>query len=198
MAGMAFDAVNLIAREAGYTPTNSLVTRHKALAMLTTGTVDMVCLPPDSDVGEGVVSLGPVFTVDIIAVARAGSALRSMKDMRGKRVAVVRDAPYHQIVSRKNGMIPYLVKDMARGLKLLVSGQVECVVGTRAGVLFGVSGAGLPKRALGHPLLLSQGEVILFLSRRAASTPMRQRIAEALARLRQNEDFARLLVKYML
>lgn len=196
--GLVYEVVNAVAIEAGYTSVNTIVPLARAVKSLEEGTSDLTLMFPNPAIEEVAMNLGPLLPMEAVVLGRAGVALRSFKDVRGKIVATVRGAQYDERISKKNGVIVYPTESYCQSLKMLVAKRVDFAAGPKLGLLHSARGMSIPKRALGKPLVLSVVQGSLFLSLKNATPEKRQRLTEAMARLRKNGTIDAFLEKYSL
>lgn len=183
--GLFAELGRAVAEAAGLEPEIIVLDMERIAPAMAAGKVEAALLFPGPDIGALAENLGRVVAVDIVAVGRAGTVLRTRRDLAGKRVAVVRACRCDGGLSRRDGVTPLPATDFSRALKLLLAGQVGAAVGPRSAILAAVDSANRTRRILGKPLVLSRTGAHLFLSSREASPEMRQRLAKALTRLRE-------------
>lgn len=192
----AAPVLDAIAQEAGLTTTLISTSREKALAALCSGQADMALLPPDVSVGKEIRNLGPVFTAEYGVIGRAGNYFRSLRELGGKTVAVVRGEEKDERISKRKGIIPRPLSGYEQCLKLLLAGNVDAVAGDICGMAHAVKKMRIPRQALGTPFILSSTPVCLFVSDRLGENI--RPIVEALDLLKEKETLKETLVQYSL
>jgi len=196
--GLTYELGNAIATEAGLTPTNSILPFARAMEEIALGKVDAIIMFPNPTIDSCAENLGLVLPMETIILGRAGTPLRSLRDVRGKTLATIRGAKYDDRISKKNGIILYPTDSYSQSLKMLLAKRVDAVVGPKMGLYFTAKRDAIPKRALGAPLVLSVAKGCFFLSNKVSDGQIRQRLIEAIERLKKNGTINALSAKYAL
>jgi len=195
--GLTYELCNLIAQEAGFEPRNRIVPLARAMEEIATGKADMVLMLPNQKINANARNLGLLLPMETIIIGRADSLYRSLKDVRGKRMATVRDAEYDDRITKQNGIILYPTKDYSQSLKMLLAGRVEAVIGPKLGLHFTAKANNFPKQAFGEPLVLSVAEGSVFISNKT-SGDIAKRISAAVNQIKKNGSARKLMGKYSL
>jgi ABC-type amino acid transport substrate-binding protein len=145
-AGLACEAALALAAGAGFEPATVLVSRAEALRRLASGEADMAVMTGGPPSGAAITNLGPVAVSRFIVLGRAGTALRTPRDLPGKTVATVRGAPEDPALSTRCGVAVLPVANAANGLKLLLAGRVDAVAGERLVLLQAAAAMNLPAK----------------------------------------------------
>ena len=195
--GITYEMSNLIAHEAGYNVTNTLLTVAETLEQMKTGAVDMVIMLPNPQLKKHAINLGMILPVKNIVIGRAETAFHSFKDLRGKRIATIKGSKYDGRLSKSNGIILLPLKNHAQCLKMLLSKQVDGVAGTHSGLFFTAQQNSIPLNSLGKPFTLSIGQVSLFLSTQTATPERKQRIIESMRQASMRGQIQSIWGKYL-
>lgn len=195
--GLAYELGDTIIAKAGLSSTNRLVSPSKIVRAFEMGKADMVIMPSDTDIEEAADNIGPVFSTETVILGRAGTVIRSTRDLRGKRVAVVRDSGYDTHAARNDKFIPVSVDSYSRAIKLLLAGQVSAVAGVASAMAQTIRKDAFPAQAFGTPLGLSVSHANLFLSRNVDKNT-RSKILAALNALCEDGTINALVGKYSL
>lgn len=142
-------------------------------------------------------SLGTVFESARIIVGLKKTPLRSLRDVRGKRVAVI-DGSQFEARTALSGVVVYRTDNHEDSLRLLVSGKVDYVVGAALAIRWTARQMGAVTKSLGSPLELGRDDVALYVSTAAVSAEDRRRLEEVLNRKRDNGEFLSVIGKYEL
>jgi polar amino acid transport system substrate-binding protein len=181
-AGLACETALALAAGAGFEPATVLVSRAEALRRLASGEADMAVMPGGPPSDGTITNLGPVAVSGFIVLGRAGTALRTPRDLPGKTVATVRGAPEDPALSTRCGVAVLPVANAANCLKLLLAGRVDAAAGDRLVLLHAATAMDLPAKTLGDPLTLS-GVNVNLLAATSLEPETAARLARALARL---------------
>lgn len=195
--GLNYEIGNELARMAGFEPNNRIVPLARGMEEIAAGSADMIIMFPNPKIDANARNLGMILPMETVIVARAGTVVRSLRDVRGKRVASVRGAKYDDRVTKESGIILYPTENYSQSLKMLLAGRVDAIIGPKLGLYFTANKDNIPKQALGKPLVLSIREGSVFISNRTPGSTA-QRIARAMAELLKNGKIQQLLDKYSL
>ncbi len=196
--GLFFDLISAIAKRADFEPDNAILPPDRIVAAMASGKVEAAIMFPDLGIGSVAENLGEVLSMETVVLGRAGTVLRSRKDLPGKRLAMVRDSGCNGGLSKRDGIIPIPVTTYDQALKLLLASQVDGVIGPEPTLLFCAGRNNFPRQALGKPLVLARTDAHLFLSGKAATPEKRLRLRNALAGLQKDGTVAALMANYPL
>lgn len=196
--GLFFELIGAIAKKAGFEPDNAILPPDRIVAAMASGKVEAAILFPDQAIGSVAENLGEILSMETVVLGRAGTALRSRKDLPGKRLAVIRDSGCNGGLSKRDGIIPIPVTTYDRALKLLLASKVDGVIGPGPTLHFFAGRNNVPRKALGKPLVLARTGAHLFLSGKAATPEKRLRLRNALTGLQKDGTVAALIANYPL
>ncbi len=196
--GLTYEVANAIAIEAGYSPHNHIAPLKRAVEDLVSGKADITIMFPLPEVEAVAFNLGVVMEMENIVLGRAGTFMRSFRELRGKTLATVRGARYDDRISKANGIIPYPTESYSQSLKMLMAGRVDGVVGPKLGLFHAAKKLRLPKKSFNTPFVLSVGKACVFLSKVTASPEKRARLLKAMDTISRNGTIELLLQKYSL
>ena len=194
--GLFAELAKAVAVEAGFEPEVLVLDPARIVPAMDAGKVEAALVFPGPAIGSRAENLGEVLAVDIVAVGRAGTVLRTRRDLAGKRVAVVGSCDCDGGLSRRDGVVPLPATDFDRSLRLLLAGQVQAAVGPWPAILAAVDRSGRNRKILGKPLPLSRAGAHLFLSSRTATPEMHRQLTRALARLRENGALDKIITNH--
>lgn len=195
--GLSYEMANAIATAAGYTPRNTIAPLAQAMQDIENGQADIVILFPSPAIETAAEALGVVLPVNTVILGRADSVYRKALDIRGKRVATVRGTKCDEWGS-KNKLTLIPAHDYSQGLKMLLSKQVDGIVGPQLGIDYAIKSNKFPTQAFGTPLELSVVPATLYLSKVTTSEEKRNRLTKAVKHLLSTDAIDALLQKYSL
>lgn len=198
ITGLTYDLANAIVLEAGFEAVNVIGPLTRGIKEMETGDADLVIMLPNEKVTLHAESVGAVFSMEMVVIGRPDSVLRSLRDVRGKKLATVKKAKYDDRISRKSGMVLYPTDTYSQSLKMLLAHRVDFVIGPKLGLQFTAKQLKLPRKALGQPLSLSKNDAVLFLSKKSLSPGLREKLQDALERLQKNGTINSIVRKYSL
>ena len=196
--GLNYELANIIAKEAGYTPNNSIVPLARATHYIETGRVDVVIMFSTPFIRAHADNLGLVLPMETVVLGCADTIIDTLQDLSGKTVATVRGAKYDDRISKINDIVLYPTRNYTQSLKMLLSRRVDAVIGPILGLSYTAKKNNFPKQGFGTPFILSTAQGNLFFSKKSSSTNKKQRLRKAVKRLRENGTMQRILNKYTL
>ena len=196
--GLNYELANAIAKEAGYTPDNSIVPLVRATHYIKAGKMDVVIMFPTPFIATHADNLGLVLPMETVVLSRTDTTIKALKDLTGKTIATVRDAKYDDRISKMKGIHLYPTRNYTQSLKLLLSRRVDAVIGPILGLSYTARKNNFPRQVFGTPFILSTAQGNLFLSKKSSSADKKQRLSNALKRLRENGTMQKILSKYRL
>ena len=194
--GVLFDLGNALSLEAGLTPLNQPLRLARAVEEISSGRADMVIMLPTREIEAVARNLGPLLTVESVALGSKGVVFDSIENLRGKAVASLRAAVYDERISKENGIKIYPTKDYVHGLKLLLAKRVDAVVGPKVGLEYAIKSNGLDREQFGEPLVLSVNSVCVFLSKGIGGKTAEQ-LRAALVRLKDSGTVEGIVTGYV-
>nr|WP_319583703.1 transporter substrate-binding domain-containing protein [uncultured Pseudodesulfovibrio sp.] len=193
--GFCFELGNSLASEVGLEPDNRLVPLARAVEELLTDKADMIISLPEKSLVEQTEDIGPIKAIALAVWARVETPLRSVRDLEGKKVAVVRGTRNELDKARKLRFIPFPCKNHELGFKMLMAGRVDAVLGPEQGLAEAAKRIGLNRRFLGEPLTLDRDFMRVYVSLRVPRG-VRDSLRMALNRLIEDGTVARLWKRY--
>ncbi|BDQ33964.1 substrate-binding periplasmic protein [Pseudodesulfovibrio portus] len=195
LTGLVYDLGNALAEEAGLTAQNRQVRVLRAVEEIALGRADMVLMLPTSAIEKVADNLGPILSLETIALGRRGADYRSVEGLRGRTVASVRGTRYDERISPENGITIYQTTNYLHSLKLLLGNRVDAVVGPRFGLMHTIRENGLPPERFGEPLVLNVTQACVFLSKRV-DPEVARRLRAAMVRMVREGKAERLCFSY--
>jgi len=196
--GLNYELANIIAKEAGYTPNNSIVPLARATHYIETGRMDVVIMFSTPFILTHADNLGLVLPMETVVLSRADTIIDTLQDLSGKTVATVRGAKYDDRVSKINDIVLYPTRNYTQSLKMLLFGRVDAVIGPILGLSYTAKENNFSKQDFSTPFILSTAQGNLFLSKKSSSTDKKQRLSNALKHLKKNGTLQSILNKYSL
>ncbi|MBI9078575.1 MAG: transporter substrate-binding domain-containing protein [Pseudodesulfovibrio sp.] len=193
--GLSYELCNLIAHQAGFESENRIVPLSRAMEDIATNKADMILMLTNPKISTCATHLGQLLDVETIILGRADSRYRSLKDVRGKTVATVRDAKYDARISKENGFILYPTTNYSQSLKMLLAKRVDAIIGPKLGLYYTARMNNYPRQAFGDPLILSTTKASIFISDKTTDN-VSKRISAAMTKIRNNGSAHRLMEEY--
>jgi polar amino acid transport system substrate-binding protein len=184
--GMMVEIGNLIAAEAGFSSRNQLVPYARTVVDLEYGKVDLVLRFNNAELPRVAHQLGTVVTMHTVLLARAGTPMRALEDLRGKTVGELRGGHFDLGFARDAAIIKYPLGDYQHMLQMLMVGRLDAAIGSDAGLFHAAKALGIAPSALSAPLVLSSQPFVLHVSRKTATPETMAALSAALERLKRS------------
>lgn len=143
------------------------------------------------DMNEAGLTLGTVVRLPVQVWLPADSTVRTVDDLAGRTVAVLRGPTYHEGVQTDPRIQKYAVSSPRQQLDMLRIKRVDAALGVEQNFLVAARALDLRPDAFALPLQLGEREVKLWLARGLAEHPCRQRLVDALKSLRDDGSISR-------
>ncbi|MBC17720.1 MAG: hypothetical protein CL942_11790 [Desulfovibrio sp.] len=193
--GLAHEMMRAVSREAGFNYRPKKQLGNAIAGIPPCGEGHMLLAVESLEVAPCWERLGPVFTTAQVAVGLKRTPLRSLRDVRGKRVALVRASSFEPASTLSN-VVLYRTEQYEDSLRLLVLGKVDYVVGSQVGIQWAAGQMGAVSKALGTPLELGREEVTIYISMDSVIAEKRGVLQKSLIRAMEKGVFLEILRKY--
>lgn len=196
-AAGAYTAVFEMLGKALGRPTEVVVAPYvRTLALLRSGRVDMLIAMPSPAISEVAVPAGEVWSLEAIAIGRAGTNLHRIRDLHGLTVARIRGTDYGPEFMDDKAIRHYEITDHVQGFQMLLEKRVDALVGGRPGIFYAMRKLGIRRNQLGTSFPLSAREVHLHLSKRLADEQLAAELRRGMAALRADGRIDAVIAKY--
>lgn len=196
-AGMMFEISNRIAEEAGLPYTNTLVPYARTAADITHGVADFILRFSNDELLLGAVQVATIVSMPIIAVGPAGTRYRSLEELHGKTVGIVRGGHYDDKFDNDVAIQKYGAKDYVQITKMLAHKRLDAGVGSNIGLYYSAHVAGIRPQELGEPLVLGRKDFILHFSKKNANPETTKALKSAVDKLIKRGEVKKIIRKYL-
>ncbi|WP_342113171.1 substrate-binding periplasmic protein [Pseudoduganella sp. OTU4001] len=196
VSGAFTEVFEMLGRNLGR-PTEVVVAPYaRTLALLRSGRVDMLLAMPSPAISEVAVPAGAVWSLETIAIGRAGTDLHRISDLHGLTVARIRGTDYGPELMDDKAIRHYEVTDHVQGFQMLMEKRIDAIVGGRPGVLYAMRKLGIRRNQLGASFVVNVREVQLHLSRRLVDEQFAAELRRGMAALRAEGRIEAVIAKY--
>lgn len=195
--GMMFEISNRIAQEAGFAYTNQLTPYARIAPEMAHGKTDFVLRFSSEEMVDVAHPVAVVVTMPVIAVGPEGSRFKTLEDLRGKTVGVVRKSRYTDAFDNDPLIRKYEADNYLQIVRMLKMKRLDAGVGASAGLLYSAFMAGLRPGELGVPMLIGTNDFVLHFSKANANPETMSALSLAVKRLNQRGDIKRIIDSYM-
>lgn len=195
--GIMYELGNLIAREAGFNATNQIVPYAQTVISVKHGGADFVLRYGNAELTEVAIQVASVLSLPTIVLGLPSAQFRSLEDLHGKTVGVLRGGHFDLRFDADAAIRKYPVLDYQQMLKMLMLKRLDAGIGSTVGIYYSASQLGLQQAQLGVPLVLSEQHFVLHFSRKTADDATIAALQTAVERLKQRNAIAPLVDKYL-
>ena len=195
--GIMYELGNLIAREAGFNATNQIVPYAQTVISVKHGGADFVLRYGNAELTEVAIQVASVLSLPTIVLGLPSAQFRSLEDLHGKTVGVMRGGRFDQRFDADIAIRKYPVLDYQQMVKMLMAKHLDAGIGSTVGIYYSASQLGLQQAQLGVPLVLSEQHFVLHFSRKTADDATIAALQAAVERLKQRNEIAPLVDKYL-
>lgn len=194
--GIMYEIGNRIAEEAGFDHTNNLVPYPRTAVEIEHGSADFILRFGNDQMERDAVPVASIVAMPIILIGPARTGFKSLSELHGKTVGVVRTSNYVEQFDTDKAIVKYAVKDYAAMARMLALGRLDAGVGSSVGLFYGAYSAGVKPEELGIPLILGSNEFILFFSKKTATPETTKALKEAVGKLVASGEITQIIDRY--
>jgi hypothetical protein len=189
--GVYADLLRAISERSRCPMTLRIVPIQRSIQDLGQGVSQISMMLDRKDMNDAGLTLGTVVRLTVQIWLPLGSPVRTVEDLAGRTVAVLRGPTYHEGVQTDPRIAKYPVSSPRQQLDMLRIGRVDAALGVEQNFLVAARALNLRSDAFAPPLQLGGREVKLWLARGLAQHPCQQRLTDALKSLRDDGSITR-------
>jgi ABC-type amino acid transport substrate-binding protein len=194
--GMMYEIGSRIAQEAGFSYSNTLVPYARTAFDIENGSADFILRFGNEQMARGAIPVATIVTMPVILIGPKGTHYKSLKELHGKTVGVVRSSSYVAQFDSDSAIKKYAVNDYVMMATMLSMHRLDGGVGASAGLYYGAYMAGVPREQLGEPLVLGHNDFVLFFSRKTANPETIKALKAAVDKLTASGEIHKIVNKY--
>lgn len=195
--GMMHEISNRIAQEAGLPYTNTLVPYARTAFDIESGKADFILRFGNEQMLRAAIPVATIVSMPVIAVGPSGTRYKSLAELHGKTVGVVRSSAYEEKFDADTSIKKYPVNDYVMMANMLAMRRLDAGVGASAGLYYGAYLAGVRPDQLGEPLVLGHNEFVLFFSKQTATPETLKALKTAVDKLSASGEIRSIVNKYV-
>lgn len=195
--GMMYEISNLIATEAGFSYTNEILPYGRTVLSVASGDADFVIRYGSPELTSVAIQVARVLGLPTIVVSKPSFKFRTLSDLRGKTVGVMRSGRFDDDFEADAAILKYRVNDYPQALRMLMADRFEAGIGSSVGLYYNAHVMGIKKEQLGKPLVLSTQYFELHFSKKTANDETIAALKSAVARLEKRGDIKNVVNKYL-
>ncbi|MEH6346041.1 MAG: transporter substrate-binding domain-containing protein [Bermanella sp.] len=156
LSGIYYEAANMLVKEAGYNASNIITPYARIKSGLKTGQSDMTIMFKYPELEEFVTYVAPFPSLKIVVLGLHSSVFTSLKDLKGIRLGYLRGASFSDAIDRDPDVIIHRTTDFLQGVKMLLAGHVEAIIGPMDPILSTAAKIGMSEEVFGVPLIIDE------------------------------------------
>lgn len=194
--GMMYEIGNRIAEEAGFRYTNALTPYARTAHSIESGSADVVLRFSNAQMMRDAVQVATIVSMPIIIVGPPGTRYKTLDELHGKTVGVVRTSSYESKFDADPAILKYAVNDYVTMSKMVAAKRLDAGVGSSIGFYYSAHLAGIKPSDLGPPLVIGSNEFMLHLSRKNQNPEIIHALREAVKKLTDTGEIKKIVSKY--
>lgn len=195
--GLLYEMSNRIAEAAGFSYINRIVPFARLIAELESGESDFGIFLHSTKNEQAAVKVAALFPLENAVIGLKGTRIKSLEDLHGKTVAIVRGARYDDGFDADAAIIKYETKDYHHSVRMVVYKRLEAMIGPKIGLLFTAKQMGYSADIFDDPLILNTKDAWLQFSRKkTADNKTIKRLKAASEQLLKDNTITRLIDNY--
>lgn len=195
--GIMYEIGNRIAEEAGMPYVNAVVPYARTVFDLERGESDFVIRYTNEKLEKVAIQVATIVSLPTIILAPAGSRFRTLADLRGKTVGVVRGGRFDDVFDADGEIMKIDTNNYEQTLRMMMAGRFDAGIGSNVGLYFNAERAGIRREQLAPPLVLGEKHFYLHFSRKTADAETIAAVTEAVKRLQARGEIRRIIQKYV-
>lgn len=197
ITGIEYEIVQAIAEHLDEPVAIELLPYKRMIRHLETGEADFAIFyrsERSEEVAEPLVKWGEL---DIIVIGRAGREITTYEDLRSLDIAVRLGGYFGERFDNDTALNKRPVENYARGVKMLMAGRVDAVVGTAATLYYELRKQQVDMDEVGRPFFLVRKEDWLHFSRKSPRQDKKDDIVAIVEKLVRQGRFAEIFARYL-
>jgi len=179
----------------GYSFDLRLTPIKRAVVDVSAGVSQATMMLERADLNKAALIIGTVTTLEIEVWLPAGSKIRSLDQLAGKKVATLRGPAYHEEFDANNLIAKVPVTGARQQLEMMRSGRVDGALGVRQNFLVALREMGLPGGDFADPIWLGSRRVLLWIAPTLRGTEFANKLGRALSQMRSSGEIDRMLAQ---
>ncbi|MHA6492242.1 substrate-binding periplasmic protein [Pseudomonas borbori] len=194
--GIMYEIGNRIAAQAGFASRNVLLPYARTVVELKHGRADFVLRFDNDALGSAAIKLAPIFPLQVIVLCAAGRQLRTLEDLHGLTIGVMRGGHFDDAFAADTAIGKYPISNYEQGLSMVASGRLDGLIGSDLGIYTVAENMGLSQAQFSHPLVLGEQYFWLFHSRKTADEATLNRLKQAVEQLREQHVYEQIVLRH--
>lgn len=196
-AGISYEIANLIAQESGLPYTNTIIPYAKTVSDLETGAASFVIRFISPEIAKNSIQVASIVSMPTIIVGLSGNPIKSLADLHGKTVGVLRGGSFDDRFASDALIQKYEVNNYNTMMKMLTAKHIDAALGSSIGLYYEAKNLNVSKAQLGDPFILNRQSIILNFSRKAADSGAIATLKSVAEKLKGQDKFIAIVNKYM-
>lgn len=161
------------------------------------GECDFVIRYTNERLQQVAIPAATIASLPSIIVSPAGTRIRSLSDLHGKTVGVVRGGRFDDAFDADSAIRKVETNNYEQTLRMMMAGRFDAGIGSNVGLYFNARRAGIRPEQLAPPLVLGEKSFHLHFSRKTADQETLVAVKAAVVRLQARGEIRKIIQRYL-
>lgn len=195
--GLMYEIGNRIAEEAGMPYVNAIVPYARTVYELEQGDCDIVLRYSNEKLDHIAIKVAAIVSLPTIILSAAEHQFRSLSDLHGKTVGVVRGGRFDDAFDADGAIKKVETGNYEQTMRMVMAKRFDAGIGSNVGLYFNARRAGIRPEQLAPPLVLSEKSFYLHFSKKTADEETVAAVRDAVKRLQARGEFQKIIQRYL-
>ncbi|MGF1742515.1 transporter substrate-binding domain-containing protein [Vibrio profundum] len=196
VTGIYYDIANEIAERANLDYVNALKPYVRTVHELKSGKTDVSIVLYNPVLLGKATPLAPVFKIETLAIGRKGVNIKSLNELKGKKVGVIRGSNFVK-PELMQGIEIFSVKDNQQAMRMLHAGRLDAFIGVNIGVYYSMNKFGYARSEFGIPYVANSQSTFLYVSDKFTDKQSLKALKAAVEQMSQDGTIQKITEKYI-
>jgi len=198
-SGLYYELADLIVSNAGYECNNKIAPYARIVKSLKFGDTDLTIMFRQPELDNYVDYIAALPSKSLVVMGLQGQAFENISGLSGKKLVYLRGAKFNKLIDNNKAISKHLVKDFTLGIKMLVSGRADAIIGPlqsiqRAALELEI--AGNKKITFGEPLIIETRTPWIQISKKSRAGIDIKKLRQSFLQLEEANTLNILQAKY--
>jgi len=194
-SGIYYDLANILITESKFNSQHLIYPYARIISELKNGKTDLTIMFKYKELKDHVIYITPLPSLHNIVIGLKGNRFDSISDLEGKTIAYLRGARFSEDVDTNSKIKKHLTNDFRQGIKMLVRGRVDAIIGPMEPILSAADSIGMVN-IFNEPLYVSKRTPWLQISKKSKLRLNADEIREIFENILKRGDLTKLKNKY--
>lgn len=194
--GIHYDVINEIAERAQIEYVSKVKPYARVVHEMKNGTAAMSLLFYDRTLEQDVIYVAPVLQTNLAVLSSVDKPVRSLNDLVGQKVGVLRKALAIGKVPYLDQATPYLLKDYLQGVEMVYRGRLDSMIGADLAIYHAMQKLKRRKSDFNPLLIIQPKEVLLVVSKGLGHEVLLNKLKGAIDNIKKDGTIDKIVENY--